>query len=63
MLKFTLSILVPIALIGCASYPVSGTIGSQNERFVGTAHSVAVGMSEVKLITENGTNCIGEYKA
>lgn len=48
---------------GCASsYPVTGTIGA-NERFVGTAHSVAVGESVVRFTTEEGTNCEGQYKA
>ncbi len=51
-----------VGLSGCATYPVTGTIG-ENERFVGIAHSVVIGTSKVEITTEEEAHCIGTYSA
>jgi len=53
-----------VFLAGCSTtFPVSGKVTRTNERFIGTATSVLGGTSTLKMTTDNGVKCNGEYIA
>lgn len=56
--------LCTFALGACSkTFPVSGNIPNSKEKFIGTATSQMVGKSAIKITTDTGTKCSGEYIA
>ncbi len=63
-LNIFLVMIVVSTLSACSkTFPVTGNIPRSGEKFLGTATSVMVGKSSIRMTTDTGTKCEGQYIA